>query len=186
MDEAYQELRRAGFSFEELAEANLQGMFTWKLGPLLDQTGFTRELAIAQRNLADGPSSLTLGRVQTLATRLARVTDSPSGIRNRRAAGRLPGLGGASLHANVALSGTTARRAHDRSQPQGAAWRRARRRASRSRAFSLRHRDSRPLDGLHRARTEALASGCQLVFGREGSDDIIATLDAWSAEPSED
>ena len=29
----------------------------------------------AQRSLADGPSSLTLGRVQTLATRLARVTE---------------------------------------------------------------------------------------------------------------
>ena len=80
MNEAYEELRRAGFSFEELAEANLQGMFTWKLGPLLDQTGFSRELAIAQRNLADGPSSLTLGASKRLPPAWRGLPSSPSGI----------------------------------------------------------------------------------------------------------
>ena len=34
MNEAYEELRRSGFSFEELAEANLQGMFTWRGCPV--------------------------------------------------------------------------------------------------------------------------------------------------------
>jgi hypothetical protein len=34
MEEAYAEVR--GLSFEEIAEANLEAMLDWKLGPLFD------------------------------------------------------------------------------------------------------------------------------------------------------
>jgi hypothetical protein len=80
MNEAYQELRRTGFSFEELAEANLQGMFRWKLGPLLDQTGFSQELAVARRRLADDPSSLTLGASKRLPHAWRALQSSPNDI----------------------------------------------------------------------------------------------------------
>jgi hypothetical protein len=35
MDGVYAELRVKGFSFEEMAEGNLEQMINWKLGPLL-------------------------------------------------------------------------------------------------------------------------------------------------------
>ena len=40
MVQAYAELRAAGFSFEEMAEANTEAMLNWKLGPLFDPDGF--------------------------------------------------------------------------------------------------------------------------------------------------
>ena len=40
MAEAYSELRVAGFSFEQMAEANTDAMLNWKLGPLFDPEGF--------------------------------------------------------------------------------------------------------------------------------------------------
>jgi hypothetical protein len=40
MVQAYDELRAAGFSFEEMAEANTEAMLDWKLGPLFDPEGF--------------------------------------------------------------------------------------------------------------------------------------------------
>jgi hypothetical protein len=36
MTKAYQELRDAGYTYEEMAEANLQAMIRWKLGPVVD------------------------------------------------------------------------------------------------------------------------------------------------------
>jgi len=40
MVKAYAELRAAGFSFEEMTEANTEAMLNWKLGPLFDADGF--------------------------------------------------------------------------------------------------------------------------------------------------
>ena len=187
MNEAYQELRRAGFSSEELAEANLQGMFRWKLGPLLDQTGFSQDLAVARRRLADDPSPLTLGRVQTLATRLASVTElaeqypaiaeRPEDFRASEALRctptfRYPALLGAAL--------TTVR--NRKAQPgdeldvehlvRGLS-RSDIATADRSIAYIMRER-------------KLIPQRCQLVSGREGPDGIIGALDAWSAEPSKD
>jgi hypothetical protein len=187
MDEAYEELRRAGFSFEELAEANLEGMFTWKLGPLLDQTGFSQELGIAQRNLADGPSSVTLGRVQTLATRLARVTElterhpgiaeRPEDFRASEALRCTPTLRYPAL-LRAALTTARNRKAQPGDELDIEHLVRGLSRcdiatADRSMAYIVRER-------------ELIPQRCQLVSGREGPDGIIATLDAWSAHLSDD
>jgi hypothetical protein len=187
MNEAYEELRRAGFSFEELAEANLQGMFTWKLGPLLDQTGFSQELATAQRSLADDPSSLTLGRVQTLATRLARVTElaerypaiaeRPEDFRASEALRCTPTLRYPAL-LRAALTTARNRKAQPGDELDVEHLVRGLSRsdiatADRSMAYIVRER-------------KLIPPRCQLVSGRQGPDGIIGALDTWSAEPSTD
>jgi len=48
--EAYAELRGAGFSFEQMAEANTDAMIDWKLVPLFDPEGF--QAAIERRRTA--------------------------------------------------------------------------------------------------------------------------------------
>jgi len=42
MDKVYAELREKGFSFEEMAEGNLEQMISWKLGPVLAPEEFAR------------------------------------------------------------------------------------------------------------------------------------------------
>jgi hypothetical protein len=53
MDKVYAELREKGFSFEEMAEGNLEQMISWKLGPILAAEEFEehyleRSFALAQ------------------------------------------------------------------------------------------------------------------------------------------
>jgi hypothetical protein len=123
MNEAYEDLRRGCFSCEELAEANLQRMFDWKLGPLLDKPGFSRELALARRNLGVDPSALTIGCMQTLVNWLAMVTELTE---------RYPAInehpedfrGSEPLRCVPTLRYPVAGRPHYRSQPEGSAWRR--------------------------------------------------------------
>ena len=103
MNEAYQELRRAGFSFEELAEANLQGMFRVEA-----RAASRSDWVLARPRSSPGagwrtdPSPLTLGARPNACHSAWRVVtelaEQYPAIAER--AGRLPGLGGASLHAN--------------------------------------------------------------------------------------
>jgi hypothetical protein len=44
MTKAYEDLRESGFSFEQMAEGNLNAMILWKLGPLVDRASFQMDL----------------------------------------------------------------------------------------------------------------------------------------------
>lgn len=186
MNEAYEELRREGFSYEELAEANLQKMFDWKLGPLLDKPGFSRELARARRNLVADPSGLTVGRVQTLVRRLAMVTElaerypaineHPEDFRGSEALRCMPTLRYPAL-LRAALATARNRKARPGDELDVEHLIRGLSRcdiatADRSMAHLVRERKLVP-------------QGCQLISGSEGPDGIIAALDAWvPSEPA--
>jgi hypothetical protein len=84
MDAVYEELRTKGFSFEEMAEGNLEQMINWKLGPLLAPLEFAR-LYVERRaevtsqveageQPALGPGS-ALGRLLALESRRSHVED---------------------------------------------------------------------------------------------------------------
>jgi hypothetical protein len=50
MQEAYDDLRVSAFSFEEIAEANVEAMLNWKLGPIFDPERFYA--ALRERHVA--------------------------------------------------------------------------------------------------------------------------------------
>jgi hypothetical protein len=184
MNEAYEDLRREGFSYEELAEANLQKMFDWKLGPLLDKPGFSRELALARRNLGVDPSALTIGCMQTLVNWLAMVTElterypaineHPEDFRGSEPLRCVPTLRYPAL-LRGALTTARNRKARPGDELDVEHLIRGLSRcdiatADRSMAHLVRERKLVP-------------QRCQLISGSEGPDGIIAALDAWM--PSE-
>jgi hypothetical protein len=57
MVDAYEELRAAGYTFEELAEANFDAMLKWKLGPMFDAANF--QTLLEERAEAAADPSLT-------------------------------------------------------------------------------------------------------------------------------
>jgi hypothetical protein len=83
MVKAYAELRAAGFAFEEMAEANLEAMLNWKLGPLFDPGSFQTAVerrqaelvaewaATSEPNLAPGSPT---NRYLTFAVRMSHTT----------------------------------------------------------------------------------------------------------------
>lgn len=82
MDGIYTELRDQNFSFEELAEGNLEQMVNWKLGPLLAPREFARRYAerqaevqeqIAAGEQPDLEPGSSLGRLLALESRRTYV-----------------------------------------------------------------------------------------------------------------
>ena len=52
MAQAYEDLRMRGFSFEEIAEANIEPMLNWKLGSMFDRDGSGAAVARLEAELA--------------------------------------------------------------------------------------------------------------------------------------
>ena len=93
MAEAYTELRGAGFSFEQMAEANTDAMIDWKLGPLFDPEGFhaaieRRKTDLLSEWMTTSEPSLTPGsptnRYLSFAERMSQTTASSSASRRSR------------------------------------------------------------------------------------------------------
>jgi len=69
MQAAYDELRAAGLSFGELAEANLDAMLRWKLGPLFDPAGFCQRYNTRLAEAQETGSRESMVALITLGTR---------------------------------------------------------------------------------------------------------------------
>lgn len=128
MDGAYAELREKGFSFEEMAEGNLEQMISWKLGPVLAPEEFRnhylqRGVALAQetdagefdiapgsaynRFMAFGTRRLQMER---LVERHPEITRKPSEFRRFEPLRSLPTLAFPALF-RAALAARSGRRA---------------------------------------------------------------------------
>jgi hypothetical protein len=128
MEQAYAELREAGFSFEEMAVGNLEQMISWKLGPLLApeefaQHYFTRAGALA-RAIEAGSTEFTSGsaysrfqafgmrkaQIERLAARYPDIQRKPSEFRQFKPLRTLPTLAYPALF-RAALAAMPKRRA---------------------------------------------------------------------------
>lgn len=70
MNATYGELRAEGFTFEQMAEGNLDAILNWKLGPLLDTDRFHEQ---ATRRYADVMRNVTVESVHALENLMARL-----------------------------------------------------------------------------------------------------------------
>ncbi len=128
MDNVYAELREMGFSFEEMAEGNLEQMIRWKLGPVLAPEEFKRhylERGLALARDAEAPAlDLSAGsaynrfmafgirrsQVERLAERYPEIARRPDEFRRFEPLRSLPTLALPALF-RAALASSSGRRA---------------------------------------------------------------------------
>jgi hypothetical protein len=180
MDAAYQTLREAGYSFEKIAEDNLEQMLGWKLGPLLDFPEFERSLKDTQARMADEPSRSLYNKTLNLAARLhmaAALLERYPALRRCLSELRAfePLRSMPTLRYPALLRAALATARNRKAQPGD--------------EFDVEHLTR----GLSRCdivtvdtamahvvrERKLIPSSCMLVSGREGPDGIQQALDAW-------
>lgn len=186
INDTYKDLRTKGFAFEQMADANLDAMLNWKLGPLLDPDGFAEQLARRRGEVLDQMKHdlpmdsfgyyVALCQRQTvvdwLVERYPAVAQRSGEFRQYVELRSMPTLYyPAMLRAALAASPTRTAQPGDESDV-------------RHLLLGLSRCDIATTDRsmAHMARTRQLVpSTCTLVSAREGAAGIMAALDARQA-----